>query len=214
MLKEIIIDFNFSLSSFNVIFNKDLYMDILLRCARLSCDKTFFFNFWIFSALIRRRQRKLISKIRKYILKNYYFRVHLWLTLVKIGLPSKTDVQTWNLLFVQKINLKDILPILPYAKPKFQAKLWYHSFDVSYLVWLLRSVFWWLANSDMTSGSISNSSFFLFNKSSNMESLSSKLPTIKVVSSFGKDSLPISESIISMSSWKHKIEHFMKICWC
>ena len=179
-------------------------------CYRLSCDKTFFFNFWIFSALIRRRQRKLISKIRKYILKNYYFRVHYSLKLVKIGLPSKNDVQTWNLLFVQKINLKDILP---YAKPKFQAKLWYHSFDVSYLVWLLRSVFWWLANSDMTSGSISNSSFFLFNRSSNMESLSSKLPTIKVVSSFGKDSLPISESIISMSSWKHKIEHFMKICW-
>ena len=103
--------------------------------------------------------------------------------------------------------------ILPYAKPKFQAKLWYHSFDVSYLVWLLRSVFWWLANSDMTSGSISNSSFFLFNRSSNMESLSSKLPTIKVVSSFGKDSLPISESIISMSSCKHKIGQYMKISW-
>ena len=49
MLKEIIIDFNFSLSSFNVIFNKDLYMDILLRCAiGLAVIKLFFSTFEFF----------------------------------------------------------------------------------------------------------------------------------------------------------------------
>jgi len=52
MLKEIIIDFNFSLSSINVIFNKDLYMDILLRCAiGLAVIKLFFqlLNFFGFN---------------------------------------------------------------------------------------------------------------------------------------------------------------------
>ena len=108
MLKEIIIDFNFSLSSFNVIFNKDLYMDILLRCARLSCDKTFFQLLKFFGFNTSEAKKNNFQDKRIY-LEKLPFLSALWIRkLVKIGLPSKNDVQTWNLLFVQKINLKGI----------------------------------------------------------------------------------------------------------
>ena len=73
MLKEIIIDFNFSLSSFNVIFNKDLYMDILLRCARLSCDKTFFFQLLNFFGFNTSEAKKINFQDKKIYLEKLLF---------------------------------------------------------------------------------------------------------------------------------------------
>ena len=78
--------------------------------------------------------------------------------------------------------------------------------SITHLRWF-RKFFCCLFKTDMISGSISNSNFFLFKISSNMVSFSSIFPTMKVVSSFTA-SLGSPTSFNSASSWLVSISSF------